>query len=68
MQPPHRNGRGRQTSVLAIRNVTVVPATGGPSMPATTVLIRGDRITVIGPANSVTIPAEARVVDGTHKS
>jgi imidazolonepropionase-like amidohydrolase len=53
--------------VLAIRNVTVVPATGGSSMPAMTVLVRGDRIAVVGPANGVAIPAEARVVDGAGK-
>lgn len=53
--------------VLAIRNVTVVPATGGPSMPATTVLIRDDRIAAVGPSDAVTIPADARVVDGTGK-
>ncbi len=52
---------------LAIRNVTVVPATGAASMPAMTVLIRGDRIAAIGPSNAVTLPAEARVVDGTGK-
>jgi imidazolonepropionase-like amidohydrolase len=56
-----------QTGVIAIRNVTVVPATGGPSMPASTVLIRGDRIAAIGPASRVTIPADAHVVDGTGK-
>jgi imidazolonepropionase-like amidohydrolase len=56
-----------QTSVIAIRNVTVVPATGGPSMPASTVLVRADRIAAIGPASRVTIPADARVVDGTGK-
>ena len=53
--------------LLAIRNVTVVPATGGPSSPATTVLIRGDRIAALGPADAVAIPAGARVVDGTGK-
>jgi imidazolonepropionase-like amidohydrolase len=56
-----------QTAVVAIRNVTVVPATGGPSIRSTTVLIRGDRIAAIGPADSVVIPAGARVVDGTGK-
>jgi imidazolonepropionase-like amidohydrolase len=56
-----------QTTVIAIRNVTVVPATGGPSMPASTVLIRGDRIAALGPASRMTIPADARVVDGTDK-
>lgn len=56
-----------QTAILAIRNVTVVPASGGPSRPETTVLIRGDRIAAIGPASAVMIPANARVVDGTGK-
>lgn len=54
-----------QTAGLAIRNVTVVPATGGPSIHAATVLIRGDRIAVVGPAHAVAIPAGVRVVDGT---
>ena len=44
-----------QTSVIAFRNVTVVPATGGPSMPASTVLIRGDRIAAIGPVGVTTV-------------
>jgi hypothetical protein len=33
---------------LAIRNVTVVSAAGGPSIPSATVVIRGDRIAVVG--------------------
>ena len=54
-------------TVLAIRNVTVVPATGGPSIPSATVLIRADRIAVVGPANRVEVPAGARIVDGTGR-
>ena len=53
--------------VLAIRHVTVIPATGGPSIPAVTVLIRGDRIAAVGPAVEVQVPAGARVVDGSGK-
>lgn len=56
-----------QTSVLAIRNITVVSATGQPAMPAMTVLVRGDRVAAIGPRASVAIPAGARVVDGTGR-
>jgi len=56
-----------QVSTLAIRNVTVVPVTGAPSLPATTVVVRGDRIAAIGPANEVAIPTGARVVDGTGR-
>jgi adenine deaminase len=58
---------GAPAGVLAIRNVTVVPATGGAAMPARTVLVRGDRIAAIGPATAVAIPAGARVVDGAGK-
>src|SRR5688572_24263739 len=53
--------------VLAIRNVTVVAGTGGASMPAMTIIVRGDRIAAIGPAAAVAIPAGARVVDGAGK-
>src|SRR5687767_4466785 len=54
-------------NVLAIRNVTVLPATGGASLPAMTVIVRGDRIAAMGPAGAVAIPAGARVVDGAGK-
>jgi imidazolonepropionase-like amidohydrolase len=56
-----------RATVLAIRNVTVIAMTGSGSMPATTVVIRGDRIAAIGPSNEVTIPTGARVIDGTGR-
>ena len=56
-----------QTDVFAILNVTVVPATGGPPMPATTVVVRGDRIADVGPASDVQVPAGARVIDGSGR-
>lgn len=53
--------------LLAIRNVTVIPATGVPPRPAMTVVVRADRITAIGPAADTAIPAGARVIDGSGK-
>jgi imidazolonepropionase-like amidohydrolase len=53
--------------ITALRNVTVLPMTGAPPLQSATVLMRGDRIAAIGPAAEVTIPAGARVIDGTGK-
>ncbi len=53
--------------VLAIRNVTVVPGDGSPSLPAQTVVIRGERIAAIGPADQTQVPAGAVEVDGTDR-
>lgn len=56
-----------EAGVLAIRNVTVIPATGVRSLPATTVLVRGERIAAIAPAGQVEIPPGARVLEGAGK-
>lgn len=53
--------------VLAIRNVTVIPATGAQPMPNVTVVVRGERIAAIGPAATTAIPAGARVINGAGK-
>lgn len=52
---------------LAIMPVTVIDVREGVSKPGRTVLVEGSRITAVGPAESVEIPADARVVDGTGK-
>ena len=52
---------------LAITNVTVVDVAGGPSRPAQTVLVSGNRIASVGPAAGARAPRGARVVDGTGK-
>ena len=57
---------GAQT-LLAIVDVTVIPATGAPPLGGATVLIRGDRITAVGAAATLDIPAGARVIDGSGK-
>jgi imidazolonepropionase-like amidohydrolase len=57
-----------QPGAVAIRNVTVIPATGGAaSIPNATVVITGDRITALGPASTTVIPMQARIVDGSGK-
>src|ERR1043166_4248186 len=53
--------------LIAIRNVTVIDATGAPAQPAMTVLIDGAKIKAIAPASSARVPRNARVVDGTGK-
>jgi len=54
-------------TALAITHVTVIDVTGGPSRPGMTVLTSDDRITAIGPTDSLVTPPGATVVDGTGK-
>jgi hypothetical protein len=52
---------------LAFTHVTVIDATGAPAKPDMTVVVSGNRIALLGKAGQVTIPANARVIDETHK-
>lgn len=52
-------------SALALRNVTVIDATGAAPQANMTVVITGDRIRAIGPTGAVAIPRGARVIDAT---
>jgi len=72
--------RGRQAEALAqrltkpsnerivIRNGDVFDSERGVMMPKTTVVIHGDRIETVGPADAVAIPPGATVIDATGKS
>ena len=51
-------------TVVAIRNVTVIPMTGDTVLPGQTVIVEGQRIATLGPTIDVEIPAGATVVDG----
>src|ERR1043165_5700018 len=51
---------------LAIRHATIMTATGQTSAGGTVVLGNG-AIPAVGPAASVTVPGDARVIDGTGK-
>lgn len=53
---------------VVIRNGDVFDAERGVMMPKTTIVIRGDRIEAIGPADAVATPAGATVIDATGKS
>ncbi|GAB3766755.1 amidohydrolase family protein [Microlunatus parietis] len=52
---------------LAITHVTVVDVINGRSLPDHTVLITGDRIDRVGPADRIPVPEGFRVVDGTGR-
>jgi imidazolonepropionase-like amidohydrolase len=55
-------------SVVAITHVKLVDGTGTPAKTDQTILIRGEKIANVGPAASVTVPEDARVIDGTGKT
>ena len=54
-------------STLAITSVTVIDVAAGAARPRTTVVVRGNRISVVGPSTTVRAPAGARVIDGTGR-
>lgn len=51
-------------AVSAITDVNVIDVVAGKSIAGQTVIVRGARIAVIGPAASTVVPAGARVVNG----
>lgn len=53
---------------IAIVNGDLFDSERGVVRPRMTVVIQGDRITAVGPAGSVTIPAGARVLDAAGKT
>jgi imidazolonepropionase-like amidohydrolase len=58
---------GAPPTTVAIRNVTVIPATGAAPIAGATVIISGDRISALGPVARIDIPKYARIVDGAGK-
>jgi len=58
---------GQPPLLLAIRNVNVISVAEGAVLRGTTVVITDDRITAIGPAADLVLPAGASVLDGTGK-
>ena len=55
-------------SALVIRNGDLFDAERGVMRPRMTVVVRGDRIVAVGPADSVAVPAGATVIDATGKA
>ncbi len=56
-------GQSGDTSV-AITGVNVIDVVNGKTAPAQTVLIGNGRITAMGPAETVSVPVNAKLVDG----
>jgi len=54
--------------VVAITHVTLVDGTGTAAKVDQTILISGEKISIVGPSASVTVPRDARVIDGTGKT
>lgn len=55
----------KHPSTLAIRDVTVVDVLEGATHANRTVLVAGNRILEVGPADQVTIPSDAVVIEAT---
>ena len=68
LPPAVRNFVAVDAPVVAITHVRLVDGTGAPAKPDQTILIRGEKIVSVGPSASVTVPSDARVVDGTAKT
>jgi imidazolonepropionase-like amidohydrolase len=51
--------------MFAITNVTVIPMTDSEPVPGSTVIVTGNRITAVGPADTTEVPRGATIVDGS---
>lgn len=58
-RPQPRKGKG----IIAIKAARLIDGTGRPPVQNGMVIIKDDRITAVGPANSLSIPAGAKVID-----
>jgi imidazolonepropionase-like amidohydrolase len=55
------------TTIVAFVNVTVVSMQDESVLPGQTVVIKGERIRSIGPVESLSVPPEATVIDGSDR-
>ena len=55
------------THTVVFADTTVIPMDAGRVLEHTTVVVEAGKITQLGPANTVKIPAGARVIDGRGK-
>jgi imidazolonepropionase-like amidohydrolase len=64
-----RGAAAAQTSPppVAIVGVTLIDGNGGPAVPDAAIVVRDGRIAAVGPRRSVTVPPDARVIDGAGK-
>lgn len=65
--PPAMVGPARAEELLAIRDITLFDVRTKRNRPHQTVLVTGDRITAVGPASELAIPAGARMIEGRDR-
>ncbi len=53
--------------LLAVVGATVIDGTGAPPIPDATIIVSGERIIAVGPAENLVVPNEARLIDATGK-
>lgn len=58
----------KSAAVIVIRNGDLFDSETGLLRPRTSVVITGDRITAVGPAESIKMPAGATIIDATGKT
>ena len=54
-------------AVTAIVGATLIDGNGGAAVPDAVVVVTGNKITMVGKRGAVTIPANARIIDGKGK-
>ena len=57
-----------QDSVVAITHVKIIDGTGQPSLNDQDIVLVKSRIKTIGPSGKISIPANAKIIDGTGKT
>jgi imidazolonepropionase-like amidohydrolase len=57
----------RSATAIAVTNVALFDAEAGAIVPRSTVVMHGDKIVAVG-GSEVTVPADARVIDGAGKT
>jgi len=62
LTPQVRNFVSVGDSVVALTNVTIIDGTGSAPRTGQTIVIRGNKISDVGPASSVRVPAGAKVM------
>jgi imidazolonepropionase-like amidohydrolase len=55
----------QSSDVLLITNVTIVDGSEAPPLENAAILIRGNRITSVGPTGRISVPENARVYNGS---
>ena len=66
-QPTRVNAQGQQPAALVIQGGTLIDGMGGAPVPNSVVLIQGNRITAVGRAGQVQVPAGAQVINANGK-